>query len=56
MDRDVFLSRVGRSAMTSVLPDPPGAPERLPQLDEADLVTLFRQRAIDVNTVVHGPM
>ena len=42
--------------MTSVLPDSPDAPERLPQLDETDLVALFRQRAIDVNTVVHGPM
>lgn len=42
--------------MTSVLPDPPGVAERLPRLDEIDLVNLFRQRAIDVNAVVHGPM
>lgn len=56
MDRDVFLSRVGRAAMTSKLPSPPEVPERLAEFEESDLVALFRQRALDVDAVVHGPM
>lgn len=56
MDRDVFLSRVGRAAMTSKLPSSPEVPERLAESEESDLVALFRQRALDVDAVVHGPM
>lgn len=56
MDREVFLSRVGRAVMTSVIPEPPDVPSQLPDLDQVDLVGLFRQRALDVNAVIHGPM
>ena len=56
MDRDVFLARVGRSAMTAVLPEALGIPDRLPDLEDEDLQTLFRERAQDVDAVVHGPV
>lgn len=56
MDRDVFLARVGRSAMTAVLPEVLGIPDRLPDLEDEDLQTLFRERAQDVDAVVHGPV
>ena len=56
MDRDVFLARVGRSAMTAVLPEVLGIPNRLPDLEDEDLQTLFRERAQDVDAVVHGPV
>lgn len=56
MDRDVFLSRVGRSAMTSKLPASPVVPEHLPELEPEDLIALFRDRAQAVDTVVHGPV
>ena len=56
MERDVFLSRVARASMTAKIPAPPSVPEHLPELDRQDLVTLFRQRAIDVDAVVHGPV
>ena len=56
MDRDVFLARVGRSAMTAVLPEVLGIPDRLPDLEDEDLQKLFRERAQDVDAVVHGPV
>ena len=56
MDRDVFLARVGQSAMTAVLPEALGIPDRLPDLEDEDLQTLFRERAQDVDAVVHGPV
>ncbi len=56
MDRDVFLARVGRSAMTAVLPEALAVPDRFPDLDDQDLLTLFRERAQDVDAVVHGPV
>jgi len=56
VDRDVFLARVGRSAMTAVLPEVLGIPDRLPDLEDEDLQTLFRERAQDVDAVVHGPV
>lgn len=55
MERDAFLSRVGRAALTSRLPDAPAAPP-LPEPDEIDLAALFRVRAQAVNAVVHGPV
>ncbi|MEA1902675.1 MAG: LUD domain-containing protein [Actinomycetota bacterium] len=56
MDRDAFLTRVGRAAQTSDLPAAPAVPEQLPGEAPDDLIGLFRQRALDVNAVVHGPM
>lgn len=56
MDREVFLARVGRSAMTAVLPETPTVPERLPNMEVEDLTTLFRERAQAVDAVVHGPV
>ncbi len=56
MNRDAFLARVGRSAMTAVLPEVLAVPDRLPDLELEDLLALFRERALDVDAVVHGPM
>ena len=56
MDRDVFLTRVGRASMTTRLPDPPPVSSALPELPETDLLALFRARAQSVNAVVHGPV
>lgn len=56
MDRDAFMSRVGRSAMRGSLPPPPLVAERLPDLPAEDLVSLFRDRAQQVDAVVHGPV
>lgn len=56
MERDVFLALVGRSVMTSRLPEPPPVSEHLPDIEPTDLVSLFRQRAQAVDAVVHGPM
>jgi L-lactate dehydrogenase complex protein LldG len=56
VDRDTFLTRVGRAALTSQLPDPPSVPADLPELPPADLLDLFRSRAQAVNAVVHGPV
>lgn len=56
MDRDLFLSRVGKAAMTAKLPDPPRLETDLPILEPQDLVALFRERAQKVDAVVHGPM
>lgn len=56
MDRDVFLTRVGKAAMTAALPDHRESSGPLPILPTEDLVALFRQRAQQVDTVVHGPI
>ena len=56
MDREAFLSRVGRASLTSVLPEPPLTSSTLPEMPPADLVVLFRTRAQSVHAVVHGPM
>lgn len=56
MERDRFLTRVGQATLRSNLPEPPRLPIELPQLEEVDLVALFRARAQEVNTVVHGPV
>lgn len=56
MDRDGFLSRVGRAAMRTPLPPLPAPSSTLPSPGSDDLVRLFRERAISVNAVVHGPV
>lgn len=56
MDRDIFLSRVGRAAMTAELPEGPAVGPDLPELGATDLVALFRDRAHGVDAVVHGPV
>lgn len=55
MDRDIFLGRVGRAAMSSRLPAPAPIDPELPTLPTEDLVSLFRERAQKVDAVVHGP-
>lgn len=56
MDRDAFLSRVGKSLLTAKLPDPPSVPRDLAEPEETDLLALFRARAQAANAVVHGPV
>lgn len=56
MDRDVFLTRVGKAAMSAQLPDSPTVRGDLPVMQPEDLVALFRQRAQEVDAVVHGPL
>lgn len=56
MDRESFLSRVGRASLTSVLPESPPTAPVLPEMPPADLLTLFRVRAQSVHAVVHGPL
>lgn len=56
MERDAFLSRVGRASLTSVLPDPPQVAAELPEMDPADLVAMMRTNAQAVNAVVHTPV
>lgn len=56
MRRDAFLSRVARATLTAQLPSPPLSGAELPEFPETDLLTLFRTRAQEVNTVVHGPV
>ena len=56
MDRDTCLSRIGDAVMTAQLPDVPQVPERLPDLEPEDHVAMFRERAVAVDAVVHGPM
>lgn len=56
MERDVFLTRVGQASLATRLPEPPRVPVDLPQLEETDLVGLFRLRGQMVNAVVHGPI
>jgi L-lactate dehydrogenase complex protein LldG len=54
--RDVFLSRVARATLTAELPAAPAVASELAELEPVDLIALFRSRAQDVNTVVHGPV
>lgn len=56
MDRDAFLGAVGRAVMSARLPEPPSVPAGIPGLPETELVALFRERAHQVDAVVHGPM
>lgn len=56
MDRDLFLGRVGKAAMTVKLPEPPPVGADLPSFPDEDLVVLFRERSQKVDAVVHGPM
>lgn len=56
MDRDVFLTRVGKAVMSAGLPETPGVSGSLPLMPTEDLVTLFRRRAQEVDAVVHGPV
>jgi L-lactate dehydrogenase complex protein LldG len=56
VDRDSFLTRVGRASLTSQLPDSPAVSADLPELPPADLLALFRSRSQTVNAVVHGPV
>lgn len=42
--------------MSAELPEPPGVTDELPIVPEEDLVSLFRERAQEVDAVVHGPM
>lgn len=42
--------------MSADLPEPPDVTDDLPVLPDADLVSLFRERAQEVDAVVHGPM
>lgn len=56
MERDAFLSRVGRASLTSVLPDPPPVPDELPEMGPGDLVAMMRTNAQTVNAVVHTPV
>lgn len=55
MDRDTFLTRVGRASLTSILPKP-SATTSLVMPDDIDLLDLFRARAQAVNAVLHGPL
>lgn len=56
MRREEFLARVGRSVMRATLPEVGSASPELPTLPPADLVAIFRERARDVDAVVHGPV
>ena len=56
VDRDLFISRVGKAAMSARLPDAPKVESDLPTLVPQDLVNLFRERAQKVDAVVHGPV
>ncbi len=56
MDREEFIRRVSSAAMRATVPPPPVVPEALPSPAQADLVALFRERAILVDAVVHGPV
>ena len=56
MERERFLSRVATAVMASSLPPSPVVPAELPELEPVDLISLFRERAILVDSVVHGPV
>jgi len=55
VERDLFLSRVASAVMTGRLPDVPDPRPGIPEMEPADLISLFRSRAVSVSTVVHGP-
>lgn len=56
MQRDRFLTRVGQATLRSALPQHSPPSSGLPKMADVDLVALFRARAQEVNTVVHGPV
>lgn len=56
MKRDAFLARVSAGIMSNELPPGPGVGADLPGTPPSDLLGLFRSRAQEVNTVVHGPV
>jgi L-lactate dehydrogenase complex protein LldG len=56
VDREPFLSRVSAAVMAAMLPSGPSASGWTPDLDPVDLVALFRARAQEASTVVHGPV
>lgn len=56
MERDTFLTRVGQASLTTTLPDPPQVPRDLPELEDVDLLDLFRTQVQEVNGVIHGPV
>lgn len=56
VDRDAFLARISAAVMATDLPPAPAVPDQLADLEPADHVALFRERAIDVDAVVHGPV
>ncbi len=56
MDRDAFLSRVGSAVMRAQIPPAPAITEVAVEHGPQDLVSLFRERAREVDTVIHGPM
>lgn len=56
VDRDTFISRIATAVMVTELPAPPEVSERLPDLDPVDILALFRERALEVDAVVHGPV
>jgi L-lactate dehydrogenase complex protein LldG len=56
MDRDGFLARVGQAARRAPLPPSPEPFSALPGPGSDDLVGLFRERAMAVDAMVHGPV
>lgn len=56
MDRDLFLARVARAVLTGQIPDAAPFAAQVPELESIDPQTLFRNRAMSVSTVVHGPV
>jgi L-lactate dehydrogenase complex protein LldG len=56
VERDVFLARVARAALTGQIPAATVTTTPLPEMEPVDTLTLFRTRAMGVSTVVHGPV
>lgn len=56
MKREAFLARVSAGILQAQLPPGEKLDSELPGSPPADLVGLFRTRAQDVNSVVHGPV
>jgi len=56
VEREAFLSRVGRATLTSLLPDSPSVPAELPEMEPVDVIAQFRVNAQVANAVVHGPV
>ncbi len=56
MKRDAFLAKVSAGILKNELPSSPAVASDLPGTPPSDLLGLFRSRAQDVNTVIHGPV
>jgi L-lactate dehydrogenase complex protein LldG len=56
VDRDLFLARLARAVLTGDIPDASPIAARVPELETTDPQALFRNRAMSVSTVVHGPV